>query len=189
LRYRADVRTRQDLEQRLGEHIKWLRSSAQAFDAGDASEAKRIATAMRTLVHDTGVSRGLLVQAGMRDRIPWLSAVELEPDGFAGPPWLETVDMPGYRHIPGIPEFECTFQEWWKGRLLEYKATPIDRAWFVLRTTNFDGGAHVDPVLPADYRAITRDGGLEPKRINSAGNAYPDLSNPVPSAPHLKFAG
>ncbi|CAI9394006.1 hypothetical protein MICABA_02643 [Microbacterium sp. T2.11-28] len=81
-----------------------------------------------------------------------------------------------------MPQFECTFSQWWRGRMLEFNRASIDRSWFVLRTANFDGGAHVDPVLPADYESITRKGGLRPLRINSAGNPYPDSTDPVPSA-------
>lgn len=153
-----------------------------SFDAGVTSEAKRIAVVIRTLVHDTAVSRGLLGQLRMRDEIRWLSAVAPTASGFAGPPWLDGPFEPEYRHIPGMPAFECSFQEWWRGRLLEFDSTPIDRSWFVLTTANFDGGAHVDPALPAAYRSITRDGGLKTVRINSAGDPYPDLTDPVPSA-------
>lgn len=153
-----------------------------SFDAGTTSESKRIAVAVRTLVHDTAASQSLLSQLRMRDRITWLSAVPLLEDIFAGPPWVEGPREPGYRHIPGMPQFECTFSQWWRGRMLEFNRASIDRSWFVLQTANFDGGAHVDPVLPADYEAITRQGGLRPLRINSAGDPYPDSTDPVPSA-------
>lgn len=153
-----------------------------SFDAGAVSESKRIAVAIRTLVHDTAMSQSLLSQMKMRDRITWLSAVPLRHDAFTGPPWLEGPREPGYRHIPGMPEYECTFPQWWRGRMLEFNGTPIDRSWFVLQTANFDGGAHVDPTLPEDYESITRNGGLRPLRINSAGDPYPDSTDPVPSA-------
>ncbi|WP_284530371.1 hypothetical protein [Microbacterium sp. T2.11-28] len=176
------MRSRRELDQRLGEQIAWLRASAISFDAGTTSESKRIAVAVRTLVHDTAASQSLLSQLKMRDRITWLSAVPLLEDTFVGPPWVEGPNEPGYRHIPGMPQFECTFSQWWRGRMLEFNRASIDRSWFVLRTANFDGGAHVDPVLPADYESITRKGGLRPLRINSAGNPYPDSTDPVPSA-------
>ncbi len=51
----------------------------------------------------------------------------------------------------------------------------------VLQVANFDGGVHVGPELPIEYKSISRDGGLEPARINSAGATYPDSSNPMPS--------
>lgn len=66
--------------------------------------------------------------------------------------------------------------------MLTYADTDLDRSWFVLNTANFDGGAHVDPTLPDSYRSLAREGGLKPLRINSAGQRYPDSSDPVPSA-------
>ena len=176
------MRSRRELEQRLGEQVAWLRASALSFDAGTTSESKRMAVAIRTLVHDTAVSQGLLTQLKMRDRITWLSAVPLLNGGFTSPPWIDGPHEPGFKHIPGMAPFECTFSQWWRGRLFEFNGTTIDRSWFVLQTANFDGGAHVDPVLPADYKAVTREGGLKPLRINSIGNPYPDSSDPVPSA-------
>lgn len=176
------MRTKRELEQRLGEQISWLRASAMSFDAGVVSEAKRIAVVIRTLVHDTAVSRGLLGQLKMRDEIPWLSAVATTETGFAGPPWMDGPHEPEFRHIAGMPAFECTFEQWWRGRMLQFNSTAIDRSWFVLRTANFDGGAHVAPALPDDYRSITRDGGLKMFRINSAGQPYPDSTDPVPTA-------
>lgn len=176
------MRSKRELNQRLGEQIAWLRSSAISFDAGAISESKRIAVAIRTLVHDTAVSQSLLSQLKMRDRMTWLSAVPLSHGAFVGPPWVEGPHVPGYRHISGMPQHECTFPQWWRGRMLEFNQAPIDRAWFVLQTANFDGGAHVDPALPADYESITRRGGLKPLRINSAGDPYPDSTDPVPSA-------
>jgi len=176
------VRTKRELEQRLSEQIAWLRASALSYDAGVVSEAKRIAVVVRTLVHDTSVSRGLLSQLKMRDEISWLSAVEPTGTGFAGPPWVNSPLEPEFRHIPGMPAFECTFPVWWRGRMFQFNGAAIDRSWFVLTTANFDGGAHVDPVLPPDYRSITREGGLKTVRINSAGDPYPDSTDPVPSA-------
>lgn len=164
------MRTKRELEQRLGEQIAWLRASAGSFDAGVTSEAKRIAVVIRTLVHGTAVSRGLLGQLKVRDEIRWLSAVAPTDAGFAEPSWMDGALEAEYRHISGMPAFECSLQEWWRGRMLQFDRTPIDRSWFVLSTANFDGGAHVDPVLPAAYRSITRDGGLKTARINGAGD-------------------
>lgn len=176
------MRTKRELDQSLGEQVAWLRASALSFDAGTTSESKRVAVAIRTLVHDTASSRGLLGQLKMRDRMAWLSSVEFDGAGFRGPPWLESPNDSGFKHIPGMPQFTCTFDQWWRGRLFTFNGRDIDRGWFVLQTANFDGGAHIDPILPQDYRSITREGGLKPLRINSIGNAYPDFSDPVPSA-------
>jgi hypothetical protein len=46
-----------------------IQSSGAAFDAGQTSEAKRLSTAIRILVHDTGVSKSLLGQLGVKDAL------------------------------------------------------------------------------------------------------------------------
>jgi hypothetical protein len=172
---------RRELNELLVEHIDWLRASADRFDGGHVSEFKRIAVAIRTLVHDTPSSNSLLGQLGMRDRMTWLSAVPLGPAGFVSAPWIDDPRSPGFAPIDRPPEFSTDFLTWWKGLLLPVGVSPSDRSWMVLQVANFDGGAHVDPDLPVEYRSISRDGGLEPVRINSAGATYPDASNPIPN--------
>ncbi len=175
----STARSKRELNIRLAEHVDWLRASAERFDDRHISEAKRIAVVVRSLVHDTTVSRSLLTQLGMRDRMVWRSAVPSNGSGFERPPWEE---VSGYAPIAGWPQYECDFASWWRGRMLVHEGEHIDRAWFVLHLANFDGGAHIDPVLPEAYRTMTREGGIGRVRINSAGNPYPDSSNPVPSA-------
>jgi hypothetical protein len=56
-----------ELEQHLAEQVSFLRVSAQAFDAGLEAEAKRLATSIRVLVHDTGISKSLIGQLGLKE--------------------------------------------------------------------------------------------------------------------------
>lgn len=55
-------RNEEDLRRELAAQLGFLRSSAAAFDSGFIDEAKRLAVAMRILLHDTPRSRGLLAQ-------------------------------------------------------------------------------------------------------------------------------
>jgi hypothetical protein len=50
----------QELIEHLKEQIGFLLSSSQSFDAGYASEGKRIAVVLRVLLHDTNKSQSLL---------------------------------------------------------------------------------------------------------------------------------
>jgi hypothetical protein len=159
----------------LWEHVDWLRASAARFDDGHISESKRIAVAVRTLVHDTAVSRSLLGQLGVRDRMTWLSAA-----GRGKPPWTFDPKTPGFRHRGLADAVDLDFEIWWRGELLPLERASIDRSWLVLNVANFDGGAHVDPQLPAEYRAVSRDGELHPHRVNSAGTLYRDTTDPIP---------
>ena len=52
--------TRQDLRNHLCEQLRFLRASAASFDKGFEGEAKRLATTIRLLLHDTKSSKSLL---------------------------------------------------------------------------------------------------------------------------------
>ncbi|WP_129590564.1 hypothetical protein [Cryobacterium aureum] len=176
---------RRDLDERLAEHLDWLRASAARFDAGTTSEAKRIATSVRTLVHTTEVSTSLLTQMNLRDSMTWLSAVEMvRPDGLPHTDglWVSLPNMPGFEPIRGLPKYTTSFESWWYGSLGAIGGVELSRSYFVLHAANIDGGAHVDPHIPDHYKDLSRLGGLKPVRINSAGNPYPDSSDPTPSA-------
>lgn len=68
----------------LSEQVGFLRRSASAFDEGETSEAKRIAVALRVLLHDTDRSESLLKQMNLKDSLHFLdSAGELDPANLA----------------------------------------------------------------------------------------------------------
>ena len=53
-----------ELEAHLGEHLGFLRSSADAYDRGEDGEARRLVASLRVLIHDTAQSHSLLGQLG-----------------------------------------------------------------------------------------------------------------------------
>jgi hypothetical protein len=176
---------RRDLPERLGEHLDWLRASAERFDVGKVSEAKRIATSIRSLVHSTEASVSLLSQMKLRESMTWRSSVEMvHADGttHADGLWVSVPDTPGFTPLRRWPEYTTDFETWWNGSLGTIGDVRLSRYYFVWHAANIDGGAHVDPLIPDHYRSLSRQGGLRPLRVNSAGNAYPDWSDPTPSA-------
>jgi hypothetical protein len=64
--------TRDELLAELAEQRGFLAVSSAAFDDGDHAEAKRIAAALRTLLHDHESHRAVLVGLGTREQIGWL---------------------------------------------------------------------------------------------------------------------
>lgn len=62
------------LRVRLREQITHLEVSAARYDAGWPEEANRLAVAVRVLVHDTSMSRSLLAQMGVKDKMRWLDS-------------------------------------------------------------------------------------------------------------------
>lgn len=176
---------RPDLAERLSEHMDWLRASAERFDAGTVSEAKRMATSIRSLVHTTEASTSLLTQMNLLDSITWRSAVKMvNADGatHTGGLWISSPSVPGFEPIRGWPKFTTSFETWWHGSVGTIEGVDLSRYYFVWHAANVDGGAHIDPRLPDHYESLSRKGGLKPLRINSAGDAYPDRSDPTPSA-------
>ncbi len=63
------TQTDQDLLNHLCEQLRFLRASADAFDGGFEGEAKRLATTIRVLLHETKNSRSLLGQLNMKDSL------------------------------------------------------------------------------------------------------------------------
>lgn len=176
---------RSDLAERLAEHVDWLRASAVRFDAGTTSESKRIASSVRSLVHTTELSTSLLSQMKLRDSMIWRSAVDMvtaDDEIYPNALWVSVANVGGFEPIKGIPEYRTDFETWWRGPLGTIGGVELSRYYFVWHAANIDGGAHVDPRLPEHYESLSRKGGLQPLRINSAGNRYPDWSDPTPSA-------
>lgn len=96
------------------------------------------------------------------------------------PPWAFDPKTPGFSRLDLGSAVALDFETWWRGPLRRFEPASIDRSWLVLNVANFDGGAHVDPDLPADYTAVSRDGLLHPHRVNSEGTLYRDSTNPIP---------
>lgn len=154
----------------LGETVQFIIASCQAFDSGYESEAKRIAVAIRVLVHDTERSRSLLAQLDKKD-IPFydtghlynprnvlthLGLVYLKTGTTASQyvPLLEDVFkfnrvMPTVRKVP--------FDTWWNRIVIvDSNRDQFTRRNLILGAANTDGGAHIDPTLDSRYANITR---------------------------------
>jgi hypothetical protein len=88
--------TQAELEQHLIEQMSFMRRSARDFDAGDESEAKRLALYIRTLVYDSRNSKSLLGQLGLKDSIRFedttIRHVELPPGFTELPPGSIVLD-------------------------------------------------------------------------------------------------
>src|SRR5439155_3012869 len=68
--------TPDDLAEKLRQQVGFLERSAALFDQGHKDEAMRLATIIRTLVHDTGASHSLLGQLGVKETISYLDTSE-----------------------------------------------------------------------------------------------------------------
>jgi hypothetical protein len=62
-----------DLRRHLAESLQFIRASAASFDEGFTGEAKRLAAAIRLLVHDTAKSKPLLGLLGYKTGLGFLN--------------------------------------------------------------------------------------------------------------------
>lgn len=194
---------REDLNH-LVQQLEFLDSSCAAFDAGSLAEAKRLATTVRVLLHDTRSSTSLLQRLGLKASVPWadgvvdawLKDVIREQDAGhlmsismlttikVGVGFLENHDLVKY-----VPVFEvqdlgerwAPFDYWWTTtRIVDGDLNPVSRKQIVLYLANKAGGAHVDN-LPDGWRRIERESGMGFHLSKLKGKTKADDS-PIPAA-------
>lgn len=170
--------TREELKKHLRENLAFLNVSNKSFDEGLHAEAKRLATTIRVLVHDTLKSKSLLEQLGVKNDLKFLNtSYEYSPTNLMphtglvmmrmtsnGTSYLAPLhDGPPDRYTqPGLE-----FSQWWDQLVIDDKSGGVfTRKNLILFMANQDGGAHVDPSLDSSYAALKRD--------NSVGWVYSD---------------
>ena len=174
-------RDRQELIALLNEQLDFLRTSAQAFDAGVVHEYKRIALALRVVLHDTHTSHSLLTQLGAKASLRFwdtrvrpvaapgrqILAAHDWPEGMVG--MTMTLSAAPDPHGEGagrwfpmlgsVPDL-CArrdFDAWWGDSIIELKSgQTFTRRAFVLGIAHHEGGAHVDAQPPVSW-VLLRD--------------------------------
>jgi hypothetical protein len=163
--------TREQLLLQLEEQVRFLRTSAEAYDNGFHAEAKRMAATIRILVHDTrDNNRSLLGQLDLkkiqfydggleidsRNLIPTtgLTGMKMGPEGIQ---WVARSLMP-----PGISTLGfVNFERWWtRPVIMDDEKITISRQQLVLTMADQDGGAHVDPALERTYARLSRQNSI-----------------------------
>jgi hypothetical protein len=151
----------------------FLTRSAALYDAGEESEAKRLATTIRILVHESTSSRSLLGQLGLLDLVEFADSA----DPISAANLLPTLGLLVMRVSFGegagavyMPRLDASpvgsrprrFRDWWAdpvtsipGRKLSYS-----RRDYVLGTSDREGGAHVDANVDAMFAALTDENAL-----------------------------
>jgi hypothetical protein len=160
-----------DFKKHLKEQFDFLLRSAKSYDEGYSSEAKRIATTLRVLLHNTKSSESLLTHLGKR-RIKFYNGAEDYDSGLAPKVKLVSLNLRGEgTHIndahykaqldnwpPSGNKIKKTeFLQWWNQIVIDdLKGNRFSRRDLVLAVANQDGGAHVDPELDAAYADLTK---------------------------------
>lgn len=158
-----------DMVEHLRDQMSFLRMSADAYDAGSESEAKRLATVIRVLFHDTNNSTSLLTHLGRkaglrltdsaepinpRNLLPTPGLVMMRAQSGVGGSYVPPLDMLAPpRQKPPKP-----FDNWWTDDVTKAPDGKLySRKDYVLTTSNKEGGAHVDHRLDSAYNDLARN--------------------------------
>jgi SEC-C motif len=152
------IRSILDFETELTTQLGFIQRSADSYDNGYEDEAKRLATTIRVLVHDTKNSISLMTHLD-RKSIKWLDSATLVclnnlvqqcnlvllEAGTSEPTFLAKLDS-------DITEKWVNFDEWWNAQIFrDVDGSGVTRKKLILTAANQDGGAHVDHRLDEDY--------------------------------------
>uniref|UniRef100_UPI001F502B97 hypothetical protein n=1 Tax=Vibrio parahaemolyticus TaxID=670 RepID=UPI001F502B97 len=165
----AVKQTKEDLLIHLKDSCDFIEISCRAFDDGYVGEAKRLATTLRVLLHDTQKSKSLLnllkVKTNMRylnTATPYDSKNLMSHHGLVG----LKISNDKAEYFPflddsfGSPKY-VKFPDWWNEVVIsDSKKNQFCRRELVLSLANKDGGAHVDPKLTDKYAALTRNNSI-----------------------------
>ncbi len=161
--------TQKELEKHLNEQLHFLEVSADRFDQGDDSEAKRMVVHIRTLLHDTSKSESLLNILGIKEKILFFdsSSNKLAIGPYTGLV-LKSVGPKGGRYVAPLDDLPPTqvfqkvsFSDFWESDIfVDNKGNRFSRKKLVLAIANKDGGAHIDPELDQEYAELTKQNSL-----------------------------
>ncbi|PFL43551.1 hypothetical protein [Bacillus cereus] len=184
----------EDFIENLKETYDFLHTSADVFDKKKKyHEAKRMATNVRVLLHDTHNSTSLLKHLERKDILYCDSSFKPDTVQENGsicvmpmnkPMYYEEISIDGVTMIPYLSENEekyIPFKDWWEGQIILTNGygNTFTRKSIVTALANRDGGAHVDSKLNASYFHLTR--GISTGETFQKNGEDPE---PIPN-PHL----
>jgi hypothetical protein len=144
----------------LANQLAAMASSCGSYDAGNAWEATRIATAIHVIVHDGGKNNtSLLTQVGLKPRLKFVATGK----AIDGRNLLRDVSLASIRvygdgraeYRPQCPDFQpelrlLSFNDWWERDLiLRDRSFTLTRKRLTFNLRNIEGGAH--------YEGLVRD--------------------------------
>lgn len=158
----------EELRNQWETQIKFLVRSCEYYDKGDFDEAKRIATSLRILFHNTKKSKSLLNQLNLTHNLVFWSSSSLYTPSNLVSSWTlllisfnrnEVLFKPILLDVIGRT-FYLNFEDWWNEIIFDDKSYFLCRRDIVLSIANQDGGAHVDPTLDEPYANLAKKNSL-----------------------------
>jgi hypothetical protein len=179
----------------LKEQINFLVFSAISYDNGFEGEAKRLAAAIRILVHDTNSCSALLTQINKMGILFFDSASVFDPmQPFTSSCLLlkrflkedgKDLEADYVAPLDNLPptrnkDKKVGFERWWRRNMVfkDKVGNTFNRRDIVLNVADKEGGAHIDPKLDEAYANLTRFNSLAWKV--HTGSKEKNMGNPVP---------
>lgn len=157
----------QELLDHWNDQLSFIQSSVQQFDIGKENEARRIATSLRIMFHETPRSHSLIKQTGLKHNLLlWSSAGLYTPSNLLSSWVLLELEgkEEGLFYKPLIANssrtFYLEFEDWWNEIIFDDKKSVFTRKDIVLYVANQDGGAHVDVKLDGKYAELVKHNSL-----------------------------
>lgn len=181
--------TKEELLGHLREQIRFLIHSSSSFDKGFEGEAKRLATVIRVLFHDTSMSTSLLTLLKKKNISFYDTAIDYDPSNLLphnGLTMIRISTRSGAEYVAPLDNLspsrnkneKVSFDEWWNKIVFTDKEDNVfTRGDLVLTVANKEGGTHIDLKLDRAYANLSRFDSLGWK--SHRGGVEEDLNNPV----------
>lgn len=176
--------SKKELLEHLEDQKQFLKASCDSFDAGFTGEFKRIAIAIRLLLHQSRHSNSLLDQLDMKESILFLSTAYERPENnhfsYNGLV-LFGVKKGMTKYIAPLDDSPnkktISFNDWWQEAIIvNDKGKKITREVLIRTASDQDGGAHVDSELDETYARLSK--GLDLGVTFKSGNKISLIENP-----------
>lgn len=156
------------LEDHFGDQLEFLRKSCSAFDLGETTEYRRIATTLRLLFHSTQKSKSLIENLNFGHHKFFSYAKASDPNNLMPEFDLAVIEVSssGSKFAPVLGRAfysprSLEFQEWWcESVLRDCDRVHLSRFDLVTIVANQDGGAHVDPEIDARYHRLINENSI-----------------------------
>lgn len=177
--------SRHELLDHWNDQLNFIQSSAKIFDEGNENEARRIATSLRIMFHETSRSHSLFKQLNLNHNFFLWSSGDLYTPSNLLSSWVLLQlnrNKEGLFYSPlgtsSKRTFFLNYEDWWNEVIFDDKKNVFTRKDIVTFVSNQDGGAHVDKALDGKYAELVKHNSLG----WTDGEGHPIVNNPAYNA-------
>ncbi len=160
------VLSNSDLLKHLKEQNDFLISDIDKYVKGQRHFGVKIATSLRTIFHNTAMSKAILPDLADNYEIPITFRIKHQPkireDNLTLYLGFSIGSVPMTKDYFDAPFFiNSNFENYWNAMVFKIGSTIYTRKQMILYAANKAGGAHVDPEIPSKFLQLTQDGGIK----------------------------